>query len=87
MFQQNNGIRFYYVCAYRAENKCWKADQCSASLNVDTSEGGEVLNVEMINKIHNHNNEESRVVKWKIMDDMNKEYLNEATILPSVLYR
>ena len=39
----------------------------------------------MINKIHNHNNEESRVVKWKIMDDMNKEYLNEATILPSVV--
>ena len=44
LFQEDNGIRFYYVCSYRAENKCWKADQCSASLNVDTSEGGEMLN-------------------------------------------
>ena len=84
-FQKNNSIHFYYVCAYRAENKCWKADQCSASVNVETNEGGEVSNVEMINKYHNHINEESKVVKWRIMDDMNKEYINEATILPSVV--
>ena len=79
------GNRYYYVCACKTENKDKNVDKCPATANVITDDDENVIDVVLINKEHNHVLDESRVAKWKIQEDMDKEYIRDTTALPSTV--
>ena len=79
------GNRYYYVCACKTESKGSNMDKCPATANVITDDDENVIDVVLINKEHNHVLDESRVAKWKIQEDMDKEYIRDTTALPSTV--
>ena len=79
-----NGQRFFYYCATRAENRGNKEKMCRASTVVEKKENGEItLTTTPKLEQHNHMVEESKAVKWRIMNDMEALFQEDLTTLPS----
>ena len=74
----DQGHRYFYKCARKNENRC------KASVVVDEDEFG-ALNLQNIPKVEDHNHicDEARVIKWKMMDEMEACFLEDITVLPS----
>ena len=82
--QTDEGHRYYYQCARKLENRGNKAAMCKATVIVDKDEQGD-LHLQTIPKLedHNHACDESRVIKWKIMEEMEESFIEDVTVLPS----
>lgn len=79
------GFKYVYECAVKPENKGNKENQCKARVNVLTDDKDENVEISKVPKLteHNHACDESKVIKWKIQEDMEEEKLKDSTSLPS----
>ena len=83
------GIKNYYNCAHKHENKGRKEDMCKVSVLIQTDKDGENPNMSKapILSEHNHVVDESLVVKWDIMADMETMMLGDVSLLPNVVMK
>ena len=88
VISSEKGERWYYECARKHEGKGkGKGASCSARTIVDmdlSRENWEIVSMPKVSH-HNHICDEARVIKWKIMDDMEKEFLQNLAQKPSII--
>ena len=75
---------FYYNCVKKYENKRQKELMCKASCVLIQDEDGN-LQLEKTPKLedHTHPCDVARVIKWKMMEEMHTEFLQDLTVMPS----
>ena len=80
---------YYYECATKPENKGNSKAQCKAPVKVITDSDGNNISIEKFPKLtdHSHICDESRVIKWRIMLDLENEYCKDTVILPSIVHK
>ena len=79
--------KYYYECTTKPENKKNSKAQCKASVKVITDSDGNNISIEKIPKLTDHSLicDESRVIKWRIMLDLENEYCKDTVTLPSIV--
>ena len=85
--RKEDGFIYYYECATKPENKGNSKAQCKASVKVVTDSDGNNLTIEKFSKLadHSHICDESRVIEWRIMLDLENEYCKDTVTLPSIV--
>ena len=82
--RKEDGYIYYYECATKPENKGNTKAQCKAAVKVLTDSEVKNILIEMFWKLteNSHICNESKVIKWRLILDLENEYCKEEVTLP-----